>query len=90
MATVLTGIILGATTGSKKIINDTTEMDYVENSKYSVSQTFGKLGYFWLFLSAPVQAISVNNPQFFCSSWLLPALNCLKRAKFSKNVPNAP
>ena len=43
MATVLTGIILGATTGSKKIINDTTEMDYVENrydpSKYSVSHS---------------------------------------------------
>ena len=68
MATVLTGIILGATTGSKKIINNTTEMDYVENSKYSVSQTFGKLGYFWLFLSAPVQAISVNNPQFFAAA----------------------
>ena len=27
MATALTGIIAGATTGSKKIINDTTEMD---------------------------------------------------------------
>ena len=43
MATVLTGIIAGATTGSKEIINDTTEMDYVENgyepSKYSLKST---------------------------------------------------
>ena len=41
MATVLTGIIADATTGSKEIINDTTEMDYVENgydpSKYILS-----------------------------------------------------
>ena len=41
MATVLTGIIVDATTGSKEIINDTTEMDYVENgydpSKYILS-----------------------------------------------------
>jgi len=49
-----------------------------------------KIRLFWLFLSAPVQAISVNNPQFICSSWLLPVLKCWKRAKFSKNVPNAP
>jgi hypothetical protein len=43
MATALTGIIAGATTGSKEIINDTTEMDYVENgydpSKYSLKST---------------------------------------------------
>ena len=48
---------------------------------------FRKSGHFWLFLSAPVQKISVNNPHFICSSWLLPVPKCLKRAKFSKNVP---
>ena len=55
---------------------------------------FGKLGYFWLFLANPdIQVtvnITVNKAQFICSSWLLPVLKCLKRAKFSKNVPNAP
>ena len=55
---------------------------------------FGKLGYFWLFLTNPdIQVtvnVTVNKAQFFCSSWLLPVLKCLKRAKFSKNVPNAP
>ena len=55
---------------------------------------FGKLGYFWLFLANPdtqvTVNITVNKAQFFCNSWLLPVLKCLKRAKFSKNVPNAP
>ena len=55
---------------------------------------FGKLGSFWLFLENPdIQVtvnITVNKAQFICSSWLLPVLKCLKRAKFSKNVPNAP
>ena len=55
---------------------------------------FAKLGYFWLFLANPdIQVtvnITVNKAQFICSGWLLPVLKCLKRAKFSKNVPNAP
>ena len=55
---------------------------------------FGKLGYFCLFLENPdIQVtvnITVNKAQSICSSWLLLVLKCLERAKFSKNVPNAP
>ena len=44
---------------------------------------FGKLDYFCLFLSAPVQAASGYMPPQFFKNWLLPVLKCLKGAKNS-------
>ena len=50
---------------------------------------FGKLGSFWLFMSAPVQAASGCYLISFFKTWLLPVLKYLKRAKISKNVSNS-
>ena len=50
---------------------------------------FWKMRLFWALFGC---SSTGNNPQFICSSWLLPLLNwmlkCLKRAKFSNRDQN--
>ena len=54
-------------------------ISYWTSEFWCIWHIFGKLGFFTLFLSAPLQAASDYMPAQFFKYWLLPVLKCLKR-----------